>query len=246
MLALAGPEKFLDDPDAMKAFTQAQQAFNEENFAEAARLLEKAYLIEPKPELLYPWAQAERNQGNCDIAIDLYEQFLDSGAKGEFADAAKQNIERCREETGAEADGGTVVEDGAGDDGAAEDVVEEQPKRARDNKERKDDDPKTRKWYADPTGGVLFAVGLVGVGVGGGLLGVAMSTAKKAPDADTNDDYVAQRDRATAFRNGGAAALAIGGALLVGAVIRYAVVARKQKKSATALRWDGTSFSGRF
>lgn len=238
------PESFLDDPDAMKAFTQAQKAFNEEDFAEAARLLEKAYLIEPKPELLYPWAQAERNQGNCDIAIALYEQFLDSGAKGQFADAARQNIERCREETGG--DGGEDVDVGEVEEIVEDDAVEEERERPRAKEGKPTDDRKPRKWYADPAGGVMFAVGLVGVGVGGGLLGVATSTADKAPDADTNDDYVAQRERATALRNGGAAALAIGGALLVGAVIRYALVARKQKESSTALRFDGLTVSGRF
>jgi tetratricopeptide (TPR) repeat protein len=227
----------------MKAFTQAQAAFNEENFAEAARLLEKAYLIEPTPELLYPWAQAERSQGNCDVAIDLYQQFLDSGVEGKFAEAAEQNIERCREEMAE--DGGAVVED----DPVGE-VIEDEPEPER-KPERKEDEPKVRdgkarKWYADPAGGVLFALGLAGAGVGGGLLGVAMSTADKAPDAATNEDYVAERDRATNFRNGGAAALSIGGALLVAAVIRYALLARKLKKETAALRWNGPVVTVRF
>jgi hypothetical protein len=96
-------------------------------------------------------------------------------------------------------------------------------------------------------GGVLFGVGLAGVGVGAGLLGVASSTAKGAPDAATNDGYLEERGRATKFRNGGAIALSIGGALLVGAVIRYAVVAKKNKKpKSAALRPYGFGLAGRF
>jgi tetratricopeptide (TPR) repeat protein len=222
----------------MKAFTQAQAAFNEERFDEAARLLEKAYLIEPKAQLLYPWAQAERMQGNCKMAIDLYERFLDSGVKGKFAEAAEQNIARCREEVAASEEP-VAAEDPVDSESESEVEDEERPpaERVPDDKPR---DAKVRKWYADPTGGVLFAVGIVGVGVGGGLLGVAMSTAKKAPDAGGNADYEAQRDRATTLRNAGAAVLAIGGALLIGAVVRYAVVARKGKK-ATAMRFDGVT-----
>jgi hypothetical protein len=220
----------------MKAFTQAQAAFNEERFEEAARLLEKAYLIEPKAELLYPWAQAERMQGNCKMAIDLYQRFLDAGVKGQFAEAAKQNIERCREEVEAAEE---PVEEEPVEEEPAVDEERPEPKRVPDQEPR---DAKARKWYADPAGGVLFAVGIVGVGVGGGLLGAAMSTADKAPDAGGNADYEAQRDRATTLRNAGAAVLAIGGALLIGAVVRYAVVARKGKKSSTAMRFDGVTF----
>ena len=245
MLGFAGPEPFLKDPEAMQAFTDAQAAFNAQNFEEASRLLEKAYMIEPKTDLLYPWAQAERNLGNCDVAIDLYQQFLDAGAEGQFAEAAQQNIDRCKEEVGEEEEEIIPVptDDPLEDELEEEEEEEPEPEPVK----REDDQPKTKKWYADPVGGVLFGVGLAGVGAGVGLLGVAGSTARGAPNAATNDGYLEERDRATTFRNAGAIVLSIGGALLVGAIIRYAVVAKKNKQPKSAhLRPSGLGLTGRF
>ena len=247
LLGFAGPDQFLKDPEAMQAFTDAQAAFNAQNFEEASRLLEKAYMIEPKMDLLYPWAQAERNLGNCDVAIDLYQQFLDAGAEGQFAEAAQQNIDRCKEEVGEEEEEEFIPAPTG--DPLEDDPLEEEPEPEPEPEpvKEKDDQPKTKKWYADPVGGVLFGVGLAGVGVGAGLLGVAGSTARGADDAATNDGYLEERDRATKFRNGGAIVLSIGGALLVGAIIRYAIVAKKNKQPKSAhLRPHGLGLTGRF
>ena len=276
-VATVGPGELLSNPEAQAKLAEAQAAFEEEDYAAAARAIEAAYLIEPKDALLYPWAQAERQRGNCDAAVELYQRFIESDPGPDFVEAAQQNIDRCEEESAADEDmvvlddeeddfaGGAVVgaeddtDDFLGDD-TEEDVAEEplpEPDPAPVAAPTKtDDEPKAKKWYADPLGGVLVGVGVVGIGVGAGLLGVASSSAGKVDDEESNEDYLAARDRATGLRNGGVAALSVGGALLLGGIIRYAVVAKKNKQresasAATRLRVDsfglaGVSISGRF
>ena len=82
LLALSlvlAPDKLLRDPQAQAAFDAAQEAFAAKDYAVASQQLERAYMLEPEPELLYPWAQAERNLDRCASAIDLYQKFIDTG-----------------------------------------------------------------------------------------------------------------------------------------------------------------------
>ena len=253
LLFTAAPSDLLSDPKAQEYWEQAQFLFQEEDYGGAAKMLEKAYLVEPVPDLLYPWAQAERINGNCDVAIDLYQQFLDTGAEGKIAEAAQTNIDRCNEEL---AESGAVVptDDPLPEDDDLEEIIDEQPDPEPEPEpvKRTDDEPKSkpRAWYKDPAGGVLTGLGVVGVGAGVALIFVATGAAKGAPDADDHDDYFGERDRATGLRNGGAAALSIGSALLLGGIIRYAVVAKKNKRADTTAWFDGrgggVSVRGRF
>src|SRR5262245_114823 len=100
-LALGPAKKLLDDPKAQKLFDEAQKAFGEKDYATASDRLERAYLIEPPPELLYPWAQAERNLDHCESAIDLYQKYIDTDPGERMVATAQQNIERCQEQLAA-------------------------------------------------------------------------------------------------------------------------------------------------
>lgn len=254
LLSASAPGGLLSDPKADALFSEAQLAFEEERYGDAASLLERAYLIEPVPALLYPWAQAERSQGNCDVAVDLYQQFLDSGVEGSTAEAAQKNIARCEEEMAA-AVPPPIVDEPVEDDGTddLDDIVGAEPEPEPEPEPVKpvDDEPrKTKAWYKDPAGGVLVGLGVAGVATGTALLVVASGAAADAPDAGTHDDYLGERDRATSLRNGGAAALSIGSALLLGGIIRYVVVAKKNKKTSATAWYDGRSggfaLTGRF
>lgn len=246
--AAAGPDELLSDPEAQILVAEAQILFAEGNFADAAKLIEKAYLIEPVPELLFPWGQAEREQGNCRAAVDLYNRMLEEIPEGPMADAARGKIEQCEEEMGPEEEIVPVVDP----DPIEEDPLEEEdPAPAPTPVKPKDDEPKAKKWYLDPAGGVLTGLGVAGVGAGAALLGVASSTANNAPNAATVGDYNDDSDRAVTFRNAGAGVLSVGGALLVAGIIRYALVAKKNKASATASVWTapgggGLTLVGRF
>ncbi|MCR9164458.1 MAG: tetratricopeptide repeat protein [Nannocystaceae bacterium] len=250
LMTAAGPDELLSDPEAQSLVSEAQFLFSEGNFADAAKLIEKAYLIEPVPELLFPWAQAEREQGNCRAAIDLYNRMLEEIPEGPMADSARQNIARCEEE---QPEVVAVVED----DPLPEETYEPEPEPDPEPAPAKPTDegpPKSgaKQWYKDAAGGVLTGLGVVGVGTGAALLVVASSTAEGAPDASNVEAYREESDRAVTQRNAGAAVLSIGGALLVAGVIRYVLVAKKNKSSATASVWTapggggGLVVSGRF
>lgn len=262
-IALAGPSDILSDPQAKAHVSEAEIMFSEGRFADAATQLEKAYLIEPRPELLYPWAQAEREQGHCDAAVELYQQFLEERPEGAMADNARANIERCGGEGGVVA-GGAVADDEElveviDDDELAEDDLDELVENAEPEPEPKpqpkptvkDDQPKAKKWYRDPLGGVLTGLGVVGVGGGAALIAVAVSRADGASTADSVTDYRDEQDSATTLRNAGAGVLTVGGALLLGGIVRYVIVNKKNKAAATASLWTtpeggGVVISGRF
>lgn len=256
VLALAAPGQLLSNPEAQAKFQEAQDAFRAEDFEAAAAAVEAAYIIEPKPMLLYPWAQAERNQGNCGAAVALYQRFIDSGPREDLASAAQGNLDRCQEELDAAAAAEEqIIEDD--DDEVVEEIVEDdEPDPAPivvEPTTKDDGQPKTKVWYKDPLGGALTGAGVVGLGLGVGLLAVGSSTAKKASDEDTQTGYEDQRSRATSLRNGGAIAASIGGALVVGGVVRYLLVTRKGKESTAwriapelERRYTGVSVGRRF
>jgi hypothetical protein len=206
--------------------------------------------------LLYPWAQAERSRGNCAAAVELYQRFLDSNPPEAAATPARENMERCQEELAAAA-----PDEPTGDD-IVEEVIEDDEPEPEPEPEpapvKKDEPPKKKAWYKDPVGGVLVGVGVAGVGAGAALVGLAASSAGKVADEGSHSDYLAARERATGLRNGGAIALSIGGALVLGGVVRYVVVAKKgkqgQQPNAAAWRispelgrrWAGVTIGRRF
>lgn len=252
-LSLAAPQGgLLSDPDAERLFEEAQAAFETGDFETASDKLERAYLIEPKAALLYPWAQAERNRGRCSVALDLYRRFLATEPPEKFVVATQENIERCEAEL-AEAEASTESsEDEDESDGEDAVPVEEEPAETPATPaEPTRKDRSNRRWYVDPTGDVLASIGIAGVAIGGGLVGAAMADAKSAPSQSTNDAYVARRERAIHRRDGGLAALSVGSALLLGGVIRWIVVAKRDKSDRSAALFFprggvGLVVSGRF
>jgi tetratricopeptide (TPR) repeat protein len=244
VLALAAPEKgsLLSDPVAMEHFEAAQRAFNEGDYDAASKELERAFLIEPADALLYPWAQAERFSGRCKVAIDLYRRFLETDPSPNFRVAAEENLARCRaeveeagEDSGGEPD---PLEEDPLDDGwdAVAATEEDRPETA------KPDDRSKAAWIRDPLGGVLSGLGVAGVATGAALMAVSLSRAGRVAEEDTNQGYLDARKSATNLRNAGAIALGVGGALLIGGIVRYVVVAKRSKRRTTASAWmDGRS-----
>jgi hypothetical protein len=241
-LALGPAEPLLRDLDAQAAFEAAQKAFADKDYATASAQLEKAYMLEPEPELLYPWAQAERNLGRCESAVDLYEKFIDTGPSQKMVDAANQNIERCKETMAGDPPPAPEIEpepEPESDPGPPPprvDPTQDSPS--------KDDKPVGK----DVVGGVLVGVGVGALVVGGALLGIAAKQAKFTKNADDNTTYLVMRDKAAKFNAGGIAMLVTGGVLVVAGVVRYGVLAKRKKSKDTALFFDGRSIglAGRF
>ena len=245
-LALVAPPKMVSDREARRLVGEAQKAFAAGDYARAAEKIEAAYAIEPAPALLYPWAQAERSRGDCGAAINLYQQFIDTGPDEAIAEQAAEHIERCREQLDEEEV--EEIEEDEEDDIVEAVLAEPEPVVEPVVIETKPAD-EPRPWHKDPVGGVLLGVGVAGLAAGFGLYGGATSVARSVGDADTNEDHADGRRRATALRNGSIAVISIGSALVIGAAVRYVMQARKAEQGPTAwfdAHGGGVGWVGRF
>jgi len=69
--------------------------YKEGKYAEAVTVLTKAYNADPKPEVLFPLAQAERLAGNCKAAAEHYKKILTEVGDLNVAKLVRQNLELC-------------------------------------------------------------------------------------------------------------------------------------------------------
>lgn len=92
-IAAAQPQK--PAPPTSDAYKQAIEAYKAGRYDEAVDLLEKAYKLEPKPEVLFALAQAERLGGQCDKAIVHYRQLLTQTTELATAKAVQNNLVLC-------------------------------------------------------------------------------------------------------------------------------------------------------
>jgi tetratricopeptide (TPR) repeat protein len=205
------PEAGLQEPEAIEHFKRAQSHFESGNYAAAAPELKAAYAIEPNSKLLYAWAQAERFAGNCKKAVPLYERYLETEPNDENRRSAEANILDCAGEEEEEPDptaGDPPSDDGANDDG--EDEIK----------------PAFRDWL----GATFLSLGVATGVVGGVLLAVGRQEVNASTRAPTEDEYF---DTVAAGRNkhtAGIALLSVSGALILAAVVRYAVLGAKNRK----------------
>jgi hypothetical protein len=92
---------------------------------------------------------------------------------------------------------------------------------------------------------------LLGVGAGLGLLGGGLVIAgavdrRRASDELDERSFDDRIDRARAFEIAGGIAAGVGAALLVGAVVRYVIVAKKGSRATARLARGGVLFGLRF
>jgi tetratricopeptide (TPR) repeat protein len=73
----------------------AKAHFDLQEYAAAEDDLKQAYKLDPKPEILYALAQAQRMAGECDKAIVSYRNFLRTNPRADLAKLAQDNIDTC-------------------------------------------------------------------------------------------------------------------------------------------------------
>lgn len=207
-------------------------------YEQALAVLDDAERERPLPVFVYVRATVEERRGNCERASALYREFLQHDVPEADAEDAREGQARCHEARGLPAEGPTVPESPAGDD-AGEPVDRERgaevvPERRSNEVDRGTDDdrepPRPRRWYADPLGGALMAGGVVGLGVGVGLYVQSRSDARAADDASSLQIFDDRAQRAVRLDRAGIATMAVGGALLVGGAVRYALVGARARR----------------
>lgn len=77
---------------AEKHILKGRELFNQQKYARAAKVFEKAYSVDPNPFYLWDIARVEAKLGNLERALDIYNQFLAQTA-GKLAVEYKNAVE---------------------------------------------------------------------------------------------------------------------------------------------------------
>lgn len=194
------------DPQAVAG----EAAFAEGRWDDASAAFDAAWRNSQDPAFLYARAQAERRAGRCKLAIVLYEQFVAAGVGPEGRAAAEQYIAECRALLPVEPPPPVVVPPPV--DAPPETVTPRRP------------------WHRDPLAAALVAGGGVALVAGAVLVPLAYRTAKRADDAPDDRAYADRFATASRLELGGAIALSVGTALVVGGIVRWAVLARRARR----------------
>jgi hypothetical protein len=192
---------------------RAAAASREGDWNAVADILQEGYEATGSLRLLAGWAKAEKEAGDCDKALAIYDRFFAADPTPAQIDSVTPHVEACRVEL-AVADPGPAPEPTAPDP-----VAEAAP------------EPAPKRWPRDVTGGVL-------VGVGGALLatGVGLAVAGELDDARvdgeaTHGAFEDRLRRAQGLVYASYAMFAVGGALAIGGIARWVVVARRSQRT---------------
>jgi tetratricopeptide (TPR) repeat protein len=211
-----------DRPAATAALKRAKAHFDLQEYALAEQELKEAYRIDPKPEILYAIAQAQRLGGACDRAITTYKNFLRARPGPEQAKQAEDNIARCEADLKATPPEQPPPEPTSPPEPAepASPVVEPVPAAPPPPEAPATGVPWTRNWI-----GHVLLVGGLGLAAGGTYLALdADRTIRDINGTPFYDAFVARSgdfDAARTRRTIGFAAVGTGGALVLTGVVMY-------------------------
>lgn len=157
------------------------------------------HAIEPRAELLFAVAQAERRSGDCASALIYYRRFLATRPSDEQARAARLHIDNCRAALasgpGARAERRALH--------ALAPVAQHGP------------------WYHDFAGDALLGAGTLSVLMGVGFVTISGAAREHAASAATYPEYERETARARHYGTWGTVAIATGSVLVAGAVYRF-------------------------
>ena len=211
------------DPEAREHFDRGLAGYNDKEYATAIKELRVAYALDPQPVILFAWAQAERLYGRCSRANKLYQRFLRSKPTRQQAEAARMGLDRCKDQPD------TATADPEDEDEPEEKLEAPAPAPVEAPPPPPPEPAPRRK--IDGVGVGLASAGAVLAGVGVGLLGAGQSKARDA--AEGSPSYDAYADEAAGVRRlritGGVLA-GVGGALLVGGIVKLILHARAPRQ----------------
>jgi tetratricopeptide (TPR) repeat protein len=214
---VVAPQPAVADPQAARTEAARGEAlFAEGRFDEASAAYERAYELDPFAPFLFARARSEQEAGRCDSAIELYRQFIATQPPQADVDRANMEIGRCYGETRAA--------DPPPRDAPVPPPIPVKPP-------ADPPAPPRDAWHKDPAGGALLGVGLVVLATGLGLFLAGDATHQRAAQAETTDAFRKQIGRGRALVGSGIAGISLGSALIVGAIARYAVLARKARRA---------------
>ena len=208
-------------PAAQALYDRAVAAFAARDYPAAIRDTEAGYAIDPRREFLFTEAQAKRLAGDCRGAVVLYQRFLTTAPPQVQVDATHIALARCAQELASRPPVVVVTP-----------PAPVAPPRAQ-----------PPRWWRDPWGLSLAAVGVAGLGLGLGELIAAESARDDAGNATTWAAYQARWSTATSRRDVAAIAASVGAAALIAAGVRFAIVRRSARRAQGASASPSPSLS---
>jgi tetratricopeptide (TPR) repeat protein len=206
-----GQDEGAEDPEgrALALFEESVAAYQEGNFDEAIALLTRAYELQPEPVLLYNLGRAQDGAGDFQAAIESYQQYLDEVGDIPDRGAIERRIETLRSTLDERSRLGRL------DD--VTDAPQEPDSRNRAAEEPQDGGgPSVVPW-------IVAGVGVVAIGVGAILGGLALGAHDEAVGAPTQEETVAAQDRAEGLALGSTIAFVAGG-VIAGAGLVWGII----------------------
>ncbi|HWB80833.1 MAG TPA: tetratricopeptide repeat protein [Nannocystaceae bacterium] len=214
LFVLAAPAA---DPRADNVhYRAAETAFAEGRWEDAIAALERAYDLDPRPEFLFMMAQVLREHDRCDDAIARYREFIATAPPREDVLSAQAGLQLC----GAREPEPTSLPP------PVVDVPPPQPLAP---------PPPRRKPGADPLLHALVWPGLAIAVAGVGMLVGAHARIARAERAPTEPEFERIARGSPALSQAGIALTSIGSALVVGGLVRLAVVRRRAQREVAKL-----------
>ncbi|HKA88366.1 MAG TPA: hypothetical protein VKE22_11915 [Haliangiales bacterium] len=221
VLLLAGAAR-ADDmrPAARDKFNEGLIAYEAKRYPEAIAAFREAYMSDPRPDILFAWAQAERLSGNCEGATPLYRKLLEQSQGDAQRAAVRELLDKCEAERAAAP--------------AAAIAVVAPPPAERE----------TPPFYTDALGDTLVGAGIVAAGTGVTLFVLAGKAHDDAMASRTYDEFSAGLSTANNRRLFGSIALAAGVGLTTAGVLRWVLrpAPREEIPKVTFFRSDGATF----
>lgn len=212
------------DPEAKEHFDTGITSYKAKEYAAAIRELRTAYALDPQPVILFAWAQAERLYGRCSRAEKLYKRFLKTRPSGQQTEAARQGIDRCKDQPDTTSDDPDNVDSQETAPAPVAETVQEAPTPAPAPAPAK---PRRR---IDGAGLGILSAGVVLGAVGTGLLAGGQSKARAAADgAGSYDEYADETSQVRKLRISGGVLAGVGGALILAGVVKLIVHARQPR-----------------
>ena len=211
------------DPEAKERLERGLAGYKAKEYASAIKDFRVAYALDPRSEILFAWAQAERMYGRCSQATKLYQRFLDSKPSKQQGEAARQGLERCKGQPDT-----TPLDPEDEPEAAPEPEPEVAPEPEPEPEPEPPPPPPKRK--VDGVGIGLLAAGVAVAATGAGLLGVAQGKASDlAEGAPGYDEFADGAGQVRNLRIAGGVLAGVGSALLIGGVVKL-ITGRQQSR----------------
>jgi hypothetical protein len=199
----------ITDASARTHFSAGMKAWLADDYSTAQRELEAAYASQPVPQLLYALGQLARLQGDCARAREHFVAYLATDPPAKAAADTRANLARC--DTGPIA--ATTPEPPPPEPVEVDDPPLVEPPRAR----------------VDALGLGLTIGGAVLAVTGAALFGSAFARQRSAEDEAGVDAFERGVRGAKAQYWSGVALMSVGGAVLIGGIVRLAISGRKAR-----------------